>query len=90
MTGFPALEATTGLIAGLLLGVIYFALLYRAVRLHAAAVPAGTVITLHLLRAALAVGSFWLLAQLGAWPLLAGLAGFLMVRALARRRVGGP
>lgn len=90
MSSFPTLQIATGLISGLILGVVYFALLYRALQLHAAAVPAGTVITLHVLRAALAVGTFWLLAQLGVWSLLAGLGGFLIARALARRRVGEP
>lgn len=88
MNGFATLETTAGLVAGLILGAVYFALLYRAVRLHAAAEPAGAVITLHVLRAALAVGSFWGLAQLGPWPLLAGLAGFLIARAVARYRLG--
>jgi len=78
------------LLGGALLGIGYFALLYRAVQLLAAAAPLGTIVPLHLLRAGLGAGAFWGLAQLGLWPLLAGLAGFLSVRLLAQRLVAGP
>jgi hypothetical protein len=74
-----------GGVAGLGIGAAYFALLYRAVRLHARAAPFHRVGPLHLARALLALGGFWTLVQLGAWPLLAGLAGFLAARLFAVR-----
>lgn len=77
------------LLGGVLLGIGYFGLLYRAVQLHAAAAPAGTILPLHLLRAAGGVAAFWGLAQLGFWPLIAGLAGFLIARLAAQRLVAG-
>ncbi|MGD8418213.1 MAG: ATP synthase subunit I [Pseudomonadales bacterium] len=78
-----------GALLGLLLGAVYFALLYRSVRIADTA-RAGGQLTLLLLRGTLAVAGFWGLAQLGAAPLLAGLAGFLIARHLVRRLVVAP
>jgi F1F0 ATPase subunit 2 len=74
---------------GLALGAVYFALLHRAVRLQESNASATGVLGLLLLRGAAAVVVFWGLAQLGAAALLAGLAGFLVARHLARRLVEG-
>jgi hypothetical protein len=43
---------------------------------------------LHVLRLGAALAAFWALAQLGAWPLLTGLLGFLIARFVAQRMVG--
>jgi F1F0 ATPase subunit 2 len=90
MSEFPALLAAAGLGAGLVIGAGYFMLLYHAVRLHQSATPLARVVGIHILRAALAIAAFWWLAQLGAWPLLTGLLGFLVARGLARRLAEAP
>lgn len=82
------LPVIIGLVAGLLLGGGYFALLHHSVRPSAAPASTGRILGLTVLRAALAVGVFWGLVQLGAWALLAGLGGFLVARHVARRLVG--
>ena len=76
-----------GLLSGFVLGVSYFALLRHTVRQFASAGSVGRIVLMTLLRALLAVGVFWGLAQLGAWALLAGLAGFLVARYFARSRI---
>lgn len=88
MSGIALEHALIGLLTGLLLGGGYFALLHHSVRQFEAAASTGTILLLALLRIGLAVGVFWALVQLGAWALLAGLAGFLLARVLARRWVG--
>lgn len=90
MSDFPPMLAAAGLGAGFIIGAGYFMLLYHAVRLHQSAAPLAGVVGIHLLRAALAIAAFWWLAQLGAWPLLAGLLGFLVARGLARRLAEAP
>ena len=85
MTEISLISIITGGAAGLGIGAAYFALLYRTVRLLAEAAPFRRVGPLHLARGLLALGGFWALAQLGAWPLLAGLAGFLVARLFAVR-----
>ena len=85
MTGTLLISIIIGLAAGLALGAAYFALLYRAVRLLAEAAPLRRAAPLHLARALLALGGFWGLMQLGVWPLLAGLGGFLIARLVAVR-----
>jgi len=73
-------EVVLFLAAGALLGAIYFGLLGWTVRLHAAQAPAARVIPLYLVRLAVAVGAFWLIAQHGALPLLLALLGFVISR----------
>ena len=85
MTEPSIIAVITGGVAGLGIGAAYFALLYLAVRMHADAAPFRKVGPLHLARGLLALGGFWALVQLGAWPLLAGLAGFLIARLFAVR-----
>jgi F1F0 ATPase subunit 2 len=87
MTGSPGIVIGLSLLAGLMLGSAYFALLYHCVRLQASAAPVWPVAALNVLRIGGAVAAFWALAQLGAWPLLAALAGFLIVRFVAQRLV---
>jgi F1F0 ATPase subunit 2 len=76
------------LVSGAALGAAYFLLLHRAVRLHAASAGALRIMPLHVLRAALAVAAFWIVAQQGALPLLLTLLGFLLARLLVQRRLG--
>lgn len=70
--------------AGAALGALYFVLLLRSVRLHAAQTAALRVAPLHFLRLAAAVSGFWLIAQRGALPLLFALLGFLLARFAVR------
>ena len=71
--------------AGLIFGLLYFALLKRSVTLfatgHGWAGPLGFTI----LRIMGAVGFLFIAAKLGAGPLLAAFTGFLIARALALR-----
>ncbi|MEZ5556932.1 MAG: ATP synthase subunit I [Pseudomonadales bacterium] len=90
MNSSPAILVTLSLLGGVALGCVYFTLLYHALRLQQAAAPIGAVLGAHLVRVALALAAFWGLVQLGAWPLLAGLAGFLLARFGAQRLVAGP
>lgn len=83
MMEIPFIAAAVGLLTGLTIGAAYFALLHRAARLQMMAAPLRRSGPLHLARGLLAVGGFWALVQLGVWPLLAGLAGFLTARLLA-------
>ena len=89
MSGMLLMQVVTGLLVGLLLGSGYFALLYRAVRLHEDGAAARSVLWLHASRGVLAIGAFWGLAQLGAWALMTGLGGFLVARTFAQRLVAG-
>ena len=73
---------------GALLGTAYFYLLHLALRRHLIA-SMGQAVPLHLLRIILAVAGFWGLAQLGAWPLIAGLGGFVASRLVVQRFVPG-
>lgn len=65
-------------------GALYFLLLYRTVRLHAAGAAIARVLPLYLLRAAGALAVFWLIAREGAVPLMLALAGFLVARYAAQ------
>lgn len=70
------------------LGLLYFFLLHRAVRLHAQQAATLLTIPLHLSRVALAVLAFWSIAQEGSMPLLSALLGFLIARYATQRMVG--
>jgi uncharacterized membrane protein len=87
MTEFPAITVGLSLCGGIVLGCGYFAMLYKALQLHAAAAPIAPIVMLHALRGLLAVAAFWGLVQIGAWPLLAGLAGFGIARTAAQQLV---
>jgi len=90
MTWTAAIVCFLSAMAGAATGTCYFLILRRAVRLHAGSAAAVRVVPLHLLRPALAFGAFWGIAQLGAWPLLSALAGFLAARAIIQWRMGAP
>ncbi len=89
MTGpaFPDIAAMAALaIAGLAFGLVYFrAVALTAGRILSGAGPAGTV-ALVAGRLAGAAMLFALAAWLGAGPLVAAFAGFLVARAVTMRR----
>lgn len=89
MTQAPAFLIPLGLATGFAVGLLYFAALYHGLRLQLGRQHRIRAAMLHLLRPALALAGFGALAQAGAPALLSGLAGFLLARALARRRVAG-
>lgn len=76
-----------GAAAGAAVGVLHFWLLWLTVRMHARCVGPSRVVPLHLLRFAVTVGVFWLVAHQGALPLLLALAGFLIARSLTQSRL---
>lgn len=87
MTDVPYLASVIGLGAGAGLGIVYFSLVHRTVRLQLAGGGSAKVIGLTAVRLGLAVAVFWAVATLGALPLLLALAGFLAARGVIRRRV---
>jgi len=89
MTGIDPYAAASYLALGAALGVSYFLLLLRSVRLHASQAPAVRVAPLYLIRIGAAVSAFWLIAQHGALPLLLALLGFLVAR-IAVQFCAGP
>lgn len=78
MTGAALIAG--GLVAGFALGLAYFALLARTVKLMTAGAGTRPVVGLYAVRIALAVATFVGLAAMGAWALLAGLCGFVVAR----------
>lgn len=74
--------------AGAALGTLYFMLVYRTVRLHAIRATATHIVPLYLMRVALAVAVFWVIAQQGAMPLLLALLGFVIARMIVQCRLG--
>ena len=75
------LQVLVFLLLGFVLGAGYFALLYAEVGQFVRGASARYAIVTHLLRLAVAVLVFWLIAQYGATALLASLAGFTLVLA---------
>lgn len=73
-------------IAGVLLGLGYFALLKRSVGQLVSGGWKGLALT-SLARITVAVIAFFLLARLGAIPLVCAAAGFLLARLISVRRV---
>ena len=71
--------------AGLAFGLIYFAALRRSISLFANGARWQMVVLLSLLRVSLAVAAFFLLARLGAIPVICGAAGFLLARTITIR-----
>jgi hypothetical protein len=67
------------LLLGIALGAGYFALLYFEVSQYVRGASARHAIATRLVRLAVAGVMFWLIAQHGAIPLLASLAGFTLV-----------
>jgi F1F0 ATPase subunit 2 len=72
-------------VVGLATGLAYFAALRVNVRLYLDGDARWRPVILHGVRIAAAVALFWLLATQGAAPLVAGLAGFVTARFIARR-----
>jgi F1F0 ATPase subunit 2 len=84
---FPlAAQIATGLSVGLLAGSIHFATLHWNVRLLIAG-TAARALALQLLRLAGVAVWFALLAKLGPWALLCGVAGLLIARYVVIRRI---
>ncbi|MFP3182430.1 MAG: ATP synthase subunit I [Paraburkholderia sp.] len=81
-----AAQIATGLLAGILAGLIHFAGLRWNVRLLTAGVP-GRAIGLQLARLGVLAVVFVVLARLGPWPLLSGAAGLLLARHVVLQRV---
>lgn len=76
-------------LAGIALGGIYFAGLWRTVRsLPDAEKPARRMAASFALRAALALAGFWLVLQGGWESLAAAMVGFLAMREILLRRLG--
>ena len=73
---------------GALLGGAYFVALEWNVRLYTSRCTAVKALLLHLTRVGLATAGFMMFARQGAAPLLAGFAGFLIVRTLTVMRYG--
>lgn len=67
------------LVAGIVLGAGYFALLYAEVGQFVRGAASRYALLMHVLRLAAALVAFWLIAQHGATALLAALAGFTLV-----------
>ncbi len=76
----------SGLVAGLALGAVHFALLQRTVLAMTRDLRPARILPLHIARFAIAAGGYWILARTGAGPLLCGLAGFQAARGWAVRR----
>jgi F1-F0 ATPase (N-ATPase) AtpR subunit len=74
-------------VAGLALGLAYFAVLRRTAELLGTGGSRLRPLLLTLARIAVAALAFFFAARLGAAPLLAAFIGFLAARALALRRV---
>ena len=83
MTGVSLAFAAA--LAGLVFGIVHFALLRRAVDLCSVARGRLAAAALTLGRIAAAIVFFGLAARLGALPLLSAFLGFLLARALALR-----
>lgn len=86
MTWTDPTDIALYLAAGGAVGTVYFISLLWTVRLHASQAAASRIIPLYLLRLAIAVLAFWLIAQQGALPLLLALLGFLLARVVVQRR----
>ena len=87
MASIAPMEIALYVTAGAAVGAVYFILLLRTARLHAAGAPAGRIVPLYLGRLALAIAAFWIIAQQGPLPLLLALLGFLIARWVAQRRM---
>jgi hypothetical protein len=83
MTGVSSLSA--GAFAGLIVGLIYFATLWRSTELYSAGGGQLAAAALTLGRIAGMIVFLGLAARLGALPLLSSFLGFLLARALALR-----
>jgi hypothetical protein len=86
----PSLPETVAwLVAGAALGAVYLFLIGRTIAAMAPPAARVSAAAWLVLRLALAACLFWLAAQRGAAPLVLLLAGFLLARTVALRRIGG-
>jgi hypothetical protein len=94
MTTFPLIPAPVLLaaitLAGFLSGLLYFAAVQRTAILFAAGRGWLAPVTLTIARIGLAATFLALAARLGAAPLLAAFAGFMLARAVALRTARRP
>ncbi len=88
MTWTGVIESSPYAMAGAVMGVIYFLLLFLSVRKHAAGAPFLQIVPLYALRLAGALAGFWYFAQQGAAEVLMALAGFVLARAATQRIIG--
>jgi hypothetical protein len=88
MSSIPSLDLVVYPAAGAALGMVYFYVLYRTVRLHVAHASLSKIASLHVFRGGAALTMFWIIAQQGAWPLLLALLGFVMTRFVVQRSIG--
>lgn len=72
---------------GLILGGMYFYLLFRTVRLHVQQSAPVYLGALYVARIGIMAAAFWAIAQHGALPLLLALLGFLLARFIALGRL---
>jgi hypothetical protein len=84
------LHILTFLLLGVLLGAGYYWLLFVEVGQYVADASARHAIATRLVRLAVASVMFWLIAQHGAIPLLASLAGFTLVLAMLKPFIAAP
>lgn len=78
-------------LTGIAIGGIYFAGLWETVRrLPDAKKPIRRMALSFALRAAMALAGFWVVLQGGWVGLVAAMAGFLTMREILLRRLGGP
>jgi len=75
-----ALALICGTLAGLAVGVAYFALLQWSIAGYMGASPLRTPLLLTALRFGLAAAAFWLLVQWSAAAAIGGLLGFTLAR----------
>ncbi|MBB4301026.1 F1F0 ATPase subunit 2 [Rhodobium orientis] len=83
------LHVALGLVAGFAVGLVHFRLLWWNTQMLLGAGSAVAAIAVIVLRFAVLVGVFVLLAQFGALALLAGAVGVLAARQVAVKRYGG-
>lgn len=89
MTTDMAIGLIGYLVAGAVVGLVFFASLLRSTESLASGGNIARIIALYIFRVVLVCGAGWLAVQQGALPLLAGLAGFVLARLVAKRRVEG-
>jgi len=83
-----ALAIACGGAAGLVLGLVYFALLRRSVADYTSSAPLWSPLLLTTLRLAAAAVVFWLLVQWSAAAAISGLLGFTLARFKSRATAG--
>ena len=85
-SGVSILAAGPGFLVGLMAGACHFASLYWNARLFAAG-RAGAALALQAIRIMLIAVLFYALAHLGAFALIAALAGLVLTRAIVIHRM---